>query len=174
MSNFALMDTNAGSYIHIFARNCTVARITRPEAKSFLDKYHKMGFSSCRYCYGVFISREGRSGLAPGTLVAVATFSGARNWVKDGEKVRSCEWIRFAGIDGARIAGGMGKVMKAFVEEVHPDDIMTYVDPTWSDGDSYRKLGFVEEGVKVFPDGKTSLKLRLKLTSASQSREYLK
>ena len=58
----------------------------------------------------------------------------------------------------------MGKLLKAFIEEVRPDDVMSYADASWSDGDVYRKLGFTEEGTKIFPGGGKSLKFRLKLT----------
>ena len=57
----------------------------------------------------------------------------------------------------------MGKLLKAFIDEVKPDDVMSYADAGWYDGDVYRKLGFTEEEAKVFPDGSRSLKFRLKL-----------
>ncbi len=106
-----------------------------------------------------------RGGDIPaGALVAVAGFSAPRVWRKGGREVRSCEWIRYASLDGIGVDGGMGKLLKAFVEEVRPDDVMSYADASWSDGDVYRKLGFVQEGDKIFPDGNRSLKFRLKLT----------
>ena len=58
----------------------------------------------------------------------------------------------------------MGKLLKAFIKDVRPDDVMSYADASWSSGDVYRKLGFKEEGAKIFPDGGKSLKFRLKLT----------
>lgn len=57
----------------------------------------------------------------------------------------------------------MGKLLKAFIEDVHPDDVMSYADASWSDGGVYRKLGFEEEEAKTFPDGRKSLKFRLKI-----------
>ena len=42
----------------------------------------------------------------------------------------------------------MGKLLKAFIEEVRPDDIMSYADLEWSEGDVYRQLGFTLEGRK--------------------------
>ena len=41
----------------IFARNCEVRRIGRPEANSFLGKSHSYGGASCRYCYGLYVRR---------------------------------------------------------------------------------------------------------------------
>ena len=42
----------------------------------------------------------------------------------------------------------MGKLMKAFIEEVQPDDIMSYADLEWSSGEVYSTLGFTEESLK--------------------------
>ena len=61
-----------------------------------------------------------------------------------------------------RVMGGMGKILKYFIEQVHPEDIMTYVDASRSDGAAYKALGFVEEG-SVERDGFTNLKLKLYL-----------
>ena len=49
---------------------------------------------------------------------------------------------------GVRLSGGMGKLLQAFIEEVKPDDIMTYADLEWSEGKVYEALGFALEGVK--------------------------
>lgn len=151
----------------IFARNCTVRRIEKPVAAEFLDRYHRLGDTSCRYRYGLFVKRSTGSGelrLEPGTLVAVAEFSNARRWTKGDRRISSYEWIRYASIDGTRIVGGMGKVLKTFIEDVHPDDVMTYADVSWPDGgDVYRVLGFTEEGIVERP-GFTCRKFRLKLT----------
>jgi len=148
----------------LYARNCEVRKITKDIAEPFLDLYHQLRYTRCRYLYGLFVAREGRSGIPVGTLVAVGGFSNPRRWDKDGKTISSCEWVRYASLEGIGVDGGMGKVLKAFIEEVHPDDVMSYADASWSDGDVYRKLGFVEEEPKVFPDGSRSLKFRLKLT----------
>ena len=99
-----------------------------------------------------------------GTMVAVAGFSAPRIWRKGEREVRSCEWIRYASLEGVGVDGGMGKLLKAFIDDVRPDDVMSYADASWSVGGVYRKLGFTEEEPKVFPDGSKSLKFRLKIT----------
>lgn len=55
---------------------------------------------------------------------------------------RSYELIRFASLLGYAVIGGMDKLLKAFIEEHQPDDIMSYADRDWSDGRSYYKLGY--------------------------------
>ena len=78
-------------------------------------------------------------------LIALATFSGGRT-MKIGERAgsRSFELIRFATLKGYVVVGGMDKLLKAFIEEYQPDDIMSYADRDWSDGRSYEKLGFTK------------------------------
>ena len=83
--------------------------------------------------------------LSEGTLIAVATFSNARRWVKEGKEIRSYEWTRYASLPDLRVSGGMGKMLKAFIKEIQPDDIMSYADLEWSEGEVYERLGFEAE-----------------------------
>ena len=134
-----------------YARNCEVRRIEKAEAQQFLKDNHSYGYAACRYHYGLFLKRHTghkSNDLAPGTLIAVATFSNARKWKKQDMIIRSYEWTRYASLPFLRISGGMGKILKAFIEEVGPDDIMSYADLEWSEGDVYRQLGFILEGHK--------------------------
>lgn len=136
-----------------FARNCVVRRIEKAQAQEFLDAHHSYGSAACRYRYGLFLMRQtghlaGRFPVEPGMLVAVATFSNARKWVKGDKEIRSYEWTRYASLPGLRISGGMGKMLKTFIKEVQPDDIMSYADLEWSEGGVYSQLGFELEGQK--------------------------
>lgn len=145
----------------IYARNCEIKKIDKQTAADFLAANHSYGDASCRHRYGLYLKRhtghnadgapdrcmKGR--VTPGTLVAVATFSNARRWIKGDKTIRSYEWTRYASLPGVRLSGGMGKLLNAFIEDVHPDDIMTYADLEWSEGKVYERLGFVLEGVKV-------------------------
>ena len=111
----------------IFARNCEVRRIDKASASSFFDLYHRLGSTTCRYRYGLFVRRctgAGELSLPEGTMVAAAGFSNARRWQKEGTIVSSYEWIRYASLRGVRVVGGMGKLLDAFVEDVRPSDVM--------------------------------------------------
>ena len=141
----------------VYARNCEIRKIDKATAAEFLAANHSYGDSSNRYRYGLFLKRhtghiasEGDEiwKYPTGTLVAVATFSNARKWVKGDRTVRSYEWIRYASLPGLRISGGMGKLLKSFIEDVQPDDIMSYADLEWSEGTVYEQLGFALEGQK--------------------------
>ena len=131
----------------VFARNCVIRRIDKASAAAFLKCNHRMGDAACRFRYGMFVKRStgaAETVLSPGTMVAVAEFSSGRT-MRDGR--RSFEWIRYASLRGFRVQGGMGKMLKYFLEEQHPDDVMTYSDPGSEDGGKvYRTLGFRSEG----------------------------
>ena len=141
-----------------FARNCEIRRIEKAEARDFLTRNHSYGYAACRYHYGLFLKRQTghlavpagdkESSLVPGMLIAVATFSNARKWTKGERVIKSYEWTRYASLPDLRVSGGMGKMLKTFINDVHPDDIMSYADLEWSRGDVYSQLGFVLEGQK--------------------------
>ncbi len=141
----------------IYARNCEVRRIDKSLAKEFLETNHSYGHAACRYCYGMFLKRHtghvavnvSNHDPIPGTLVAVATFSNARKWAKGDKIIRSYEWTRYASLPGVRLSGGMGRMLKTFIKEVQPDDIMSYADLEWSAGEVYKQLGFELEGHKA-------------------------
>lgn len=131
-----------------YARNCEIRRIEKAEAQEFLNAHHSYGYAACRYHYGLFLKRHTghtRNDIPAGTLIAVATFSNARKWQKGDRYIRSYEWTRYASLPHLRISGGMGRLLKAFIEEVKPDDIMSYADLEWSEGEVYRNLGFRPE-----------------------------
>lgn len=138
----------------VYARNCEIRKIDKTTAAEFLEQNHSYGDASCRYRYGMFLKRhtghclDGHDRLPEGTLAAVATFSNARKWQKGEKVIRSYEWTRYASLPNLRISGGMGRMLKHFIEEVQPDDIMSYADLEWSEGTVYQTLGFVLEGTK--------------------------
>ncbi len=130
-----------GDFRSIFARKCRAIRTDRATANAFLEKNHDYGAAVCRHCYCL-------EEIASGRIVAAATFSNARKWKKGTQEIRSYEWVRYASAAGTRIPGGMGKLLSVFINEVAPDDIMSYADLEWSDGEVYRKLGFIAESTK--------------------------
>ena len=165
-----MMESRLLAHLELFsqayARNCEIRRIEKTEAQEFLNKHHSYGYAACKYRYGLFLKRhtghiaeemrsldklgmtEGGSGMTEGKLIAVATFSNARRWIKEGNEIRSYEWTRYASLPDLRVSGGMGKLLKAFIKEVEPDDIMSYADLEWSEGKVYERLGFKAEMMK--------------------------
>lgn len=141
-----------GHFHQIYARNCEVRKIDKITAFNFLSENHSYGDASCRHRYGLFLKRytghQTKGNIEPGTLVAVGEFSNARRWNKEGKVICSYEWTRYASLPSVRVVGGMGKILKQFIADKDPDDIMSYADLEWSDGSVYQSLGFKEDGMK--------------------------
>ncbi|MFN8355332.1 MAG: hypothetical protein U0Y10_12830 [Spirosomataceae bacterium] len=132
----------AGHSAKIHARLCEVKRIDRLTADKFLETNHLQVLTTSKFKYGLFIKSAYQARYNTPTLVAVATFSGGRNFIKEQQTHRSYELIRFANLMGCTVVGGLDKLLQAFIREHHPNDVMTYADRDWSDGRSYEKLGF--------------------------------
>jgi len=140
-----------GESERIPARLTQVRRIDRPTAVDFLARNHLQVPLAGRYKYGLFLparyfrvlSDEFRERNAPAGdadwLVAVATFAAARTFA---DTYRSVELIRFANRLNCTVVGGLDKLLKAFINDHQPNDVMTYADHDWSDGRSYERLGF--------------------------------
>lgn len=153
-----------GVFKSVFARKCKVVYDSQVKADSrinkkisdFLNKCHSYGDAKCRYRYALEYEGE---------IVAVATFSAPRpmprqmtyaqmnpsQMVGEGACVLfdSYEWVRYASLPDVRVAGGMGRLFKAFLEDIRsggnperPFEVMSYSDTEWSSGDVYEKLGF--------------------------------
>lgn len=154
-----------GRFRSIFARNCRVKKLDTPQANEFLSRYHAYGAARSKYRYGLFCKDE---------LVAVASFSAGRPMLRECGTVESFEWVRYASLPDVRISGGMGKLLQAFVDDIHPDEVMSYADLEWSDGSVYRTLGFKEasrrSAVDFYVD--TTTWERISVSKLSSDRKF--
>ena len=130
----------SGSGVRIHARQTEVRRIAKDEMRGFFAANHLQGAVNARYSYGLY---------SGGQLVAAASFSAGRNVMRGGIANRSFELLRYASLMHHRVVGGLGKLIARFIEEVNPDDIMTYADLDWASGKGYQSLGF--EQIAVTP-----------------------
>lgn len=135
------------------ARLTQVQRIDKPTMDKFLINNHLQSKVNAKLKYGLFLpSRYFRviqnekvlqeNAHKEAFLVAVASFSNAKKFLREGQEYRSYELIRFANYKGFTVVGGLNKLLKMFIDEHAPDDIMTYADADWSDGTNYEKIGF--------------------------------
>lgn len=142
------------------ARLTQVQRIDKPTMDKFLMNNHLQSKVNAKLKYGLFLpSRYFRviqnekvlqeNINKEAFLVAVASFSNAKKIIRDGQEFRSYELIRFANYKGFTVVGGLNKLLKMFIDEHTPDDIMTYADADWSDGTNYEKIGF--ERIELTP-----------------------
>lgn len=125
------LSTNKTKYS---ARKLSTKKITQTVANKFLKDTHLQGGAKGQiYCYGMYENED---------LLAVATFSKGRFNSK-----AEWEFMRFAVKNNVIIHGGAGKLVKAFIAEVNPKSIVSYIDfnHTTSDSTFLDKIGFVEQ-----------------------------
>lgn len=121
-----------GKNERVHGRQCRIHRLDKSAAQSFLDLHHVGGYVTAYYKYGLYFK---------GQLLAVATFSKGRTLHLEGGR-KSYELLRFATASGYSIAGGLARLMRHFCLETGATHLMTYADKEWTDGKTYRKLGF--------------------------------
>lgn len=122
----------------VYARNTVVARIDKRIALDFLVEHHLNAPLAGKYRYGLFYQGE---------LVSVAVFSGGRIMSDINMDHRSFELLRFCHKAGYLVVGGISKLIKAFVKDFRPHDIMTYADRDWSQHSSLESIGFKATGM---------------------------
>ncbi|MBK9934169.1 MAG: hypothetical protein IPP61_20800 [Cytophagaceae bacterium] len=133
------------------ARVCKVKRITKLVSDDFLNLNHLQKSTGAKLKYGLFLPNKYFRLLKNDfqfidneeeILVAVMTFSAAKKYYFGTEIVNSFELVRFGTLPYFNIVGGFSKLMRFFVNEKKPGNIMTYVDADWSDGQNFLKMGF--------------------------------
>ena len=123
----------------VFARKTEVKKIGVLEAKTFLRKYHILGFKPGMMHVGLFLKND---------LLAVATVS------KHHINNKDIELSRWCGKDGTTVSGGLGKVMKFLLSEINRsgiecDKIVSWADRRWSEGSGYLSAGWTID--KILP-----------------------
>lgn len=127
-----------GKSKRVFARNTKVIKLNKIELLDFLVKNHLNEPANTKHKYGLIIDEE---------LVAVAAFSASCPVHRDGIVYRSHQLVRFCNKNGVTVVGGLSKLISHFIKTHNPEDIMSYADLDWSNGKSYKRLGFDEIGI---------------------------
>lgn len=117
----------------IYGRKTIVKKITQPVADEFLNQNHLQGSTKAKIKLGLFHED---------CLVSVATFTWGRKFYVDDKILLSFGLIRHCNLNQHSVIGGLSKLLKHFINEYKPDDIMTFVDLDWSEGLAYQGLGF--------------------------------
>lgn len=112
----------------IYARNCTIQKLSSKETQKFLSVNHLQGKDKSSIRYGLIYNAE---------LVAVMTFSKSRF-----SKKHDYELLRMATKKFTNVVGGASKLFSAFLKEYPNKSVVTYADLRYSIGDVYTKLGF--------------------------------
>jgi len=114
----------------LYGRQCEVRKINKTDADAFLNENHICGSTNSKIKYGLFYKGE---------LVSLATFAAQRTFR---DSSRSAELLRFCSKNGCMVVGGLDKLIQAYIKDYAPDDIMTYVNKDWGNGDAFKKIGF--------------------------------
>lgn len=119
----------------IYARKCVIGSVSKSAMEDFLREHHIIGVAGAKHKIGLFLDEE---------LVAIATFAAPR--LIQGQ--RSAGLIRFCGKSFHSIPGGLNKLLVHYIKHHSCDDIFTYVNLEWGNGNGFKKVGFVDEGIQ--------------------------
>jgi len=118
----------------IYARKCNIKPVDIKEVKQFCEQNHLQGYHGSNIKLGAFHDNE---------LVSVMAFSepsiakGARNYQNNvWELSRFCSKINY------HVVGIASKLLKYFERNYSWNEIFSYADRRWSNGNLYEKLGF--------------------------------
>jgi DNA-directed RNA polymerase subunit RPC12/RpoP len=118
------------------ARKLYVHNVSNAEAKPFFNDNHIQGWVSGNRILGLY---QGES------LIACCAFRKYQNMES------TIEITRYATLLGHTVRGGMSRLLKHAMADAHADHVITFSDHCVSNGDSYRKLGFINDG-EIRPD----------------------
>ena len=126
----SILKSKLGISNKIYARKCKIKEISSKEHFKFMDQNHIQGGKGCNVAYGLEFEDE---------LVAIMSFN----------KHNKHEWeiTRFANKLDTTIVGGASKLFKCFIRTINPNQILTYADRRYSDGNLYKQLGFKLDGI---------------------------
>lgn len=111
----------------IFARNCRINQIVPSVAREFHDNNHLSGFSNASNHIGLYHND---------ILVSVFSYSYKNRFSKNNE----IEIVRFS--TNNLVVGALGKFIKYLKNQYQNQDIISYADLRYGEGNCYLKLGF--------------------------------
>ena len=117
----------------IYARNCEIKEVNSKEASEFLDENHIQGKVGAKIRIGLYCNNE---------LVSIMTFGELRKSLGNNKKEGSFELLRFCNKLNTNVVGGASKLLKHFENNLEYEEIISYADRRWSNGDLYEKLDF--------------------------------
>ena len=122
----------------IYARKCKIAEIDKKTSDQFLKDNHIQGSVISKNNIGLYYDDD---------LVSVMTFGSLRKNLGYCSKEGHHELLRFCNKLGTSVIGGASKILKYFIRNYKPVNIISYADISWSNGSLYKKLGFDEIGI---------------------------
>ena len=118
----------------IFARKCEIKEIYDNKIiREFLDRNHIQGFVGSKIEIGLFFDKE---------LVSLMIFGELRKPLGQKSSKGTYEMLRFCNKLNINVIGGASRLFKYFIDQYKPNEIISYADRSWSQGDLYEKLDF--------------------------------
>jgi hypothetical protein len=121
-----------GTKYNIGARKCNVITLSPTIAKAFYNKYHIQGFIPSKVHYGLIYKNR---------LISCMSF-GVERFNKNTKD--SWEILRYCTVRNFSVIGGFSKILKHFIKEYTPKQIITFADKRLFTGDVYLKAGFIK------------------------------
>jgi len=115
------------------ARKCIIKEVSSCDASNFLDKNHLQGKCGSSIRLGLYYNDE---------LISLMTFGKSRHFIGSGK--HQWELLRFCNKLNTSVVGGASKLLKYFIDNYKPQEIVSYADRRWSKGNLYDKLGFIK------------------------------
>ena len=116
-----------GYSTRIYARKCSLGIISQSVCDDFLNANHIQGSINSKYRYGLFHNNM---------LIAVMTFGKSRFKHSEHELLRYCSILNIT------VIGGASKLFKYHINNTEFNEIISYADRCWSNGNLYESLGF--------------------------------
>lgn len=118
----------------IYARKCDVKEIGS-EYIDFLNQNHIQGKTNASIKIGLFHQND---------LIGIMTFS-KRSKLSGGKNDNCWELTRFCTKLNTQVIGGADKLLKYFIKQYNPTNIISFSSNDISDGKLYKKLGFAPD-----------------------------
>lgn len=118
----------------VYARKCDVITTSNKDVRDFMNDNHIQGHINAQINYTLLHNDK---------IVAVMQFGKPR--IGMGKQHNGWELLRYTNLKNHTIVGGASKLYKAFIREISPESVTTYLDRSNMSGGVYEKLGFVKE-----------------------------
>lgn len=128
-----LLNIFGKSKYRFYARKCDIREVPVDIEKIFLDKNHIQGYTKSIVCYGLYLNN---------ILISIMSFSNKRKSTGYTPIDGDYELLRFCNFKNFSVVGAASKLLKHFIKVYKPNEIISFCDRRWSEGDLYEKLGF--------------------------------
>ena len=128
-----LLNIFGKSKYRFYARKCEIREVPVDIEKIFLDKNHIQGYTKSIVCYGLYLNN---------ILISIMSFSNKRKSTGYTQIDGDYELLRFCNFKNFSVVGAASKLLKHFIKVYKPNEIISFCDRRWSEGDLYEKLGF--------------------------------